>query len=79
MRESVDRKARRYLAEGRLRVLSEDVGAVTATCRGGGATTYRLGRDRGGWWCTCPARGRCSHLTALALVAGAVHEGVTDG
>lgn len=71
MRESVECKARRYLDEGRLRVLSEDVGAVTATCRGSGAT-YRLGCDRGGWWCTCPARGRCSHLTALALVVDAV-------
>lgn len=68
MREAVGEKARRYLSEGRLTVTSLHGRRVRATCRGGGGTTYRLGFDRGSWWCECPAYGRCSHLDALQLV-----------
>lgn len=66
-RESVDSKGRRYLGEGRLTVQHVDAALVRATCRGGGAI-YVLGWSGEGWWCGCPARGRCAHLAALELV-----------
>jgi uncharacterized Zn finger protein len=66
-RESVETKARRYLAEGRLTVLGVDAEGVRATCRGRGAV-YRLGWNGNDWYCTCPARQRCCHLIALQLV-----------
>ncbi len=66
-RESVHEKGRRYVGEGRLVVEHVAGGVVRARCRGGGAE-YRLGRDARGWWCSCPARGRCAHLVALELV-----------
>jgi uncharacterized Zn finger protein len=66
-REHRRAKAARLLIEGRLTVLSAHQGRVRATVRGDSAT-YRLGFDRGRWWCHCPARGRCSHLVALASV-----------
>ena len=52
------------------RLLVRSVGpeAIRATCRGNGAI-YRLGYERGGWYCDCPALGRCAHLVALQLVA----------
>ncbi len=67
MRENVHDKGRRYLLEGRLLVDHVDADTIRATCRGAG-DVYRLGYDRGGWWCSCPARTTCSHLTALQLV-----------
>ncbi len=70
MKEPVASKARRYLAEGRLRIrhLDEAAGTVSAHVRGGGAV-YTVARTRNtGWTCTCPARGRCCHLTAVQLV-----------
>jgi hypothetical protein len=41
---------------------------VHATCRGDSGTVYNLGHNGKGWGCTCPAKGRCSHLVALQLV-----------
>lgn len=66
-RENVDRKGARYLAEGRLRILEADEDAVMAECRGDGAVDS-LGYDERGWFCSCPARGRCAHLKALGRV-----------
>ena len=68
-RESVDDKARRYLAEARLTVLLVDGDTVSAACRGNGEA-YQLGHEPGrGWWCSCPVRtDRCAHLEALRLV-----------
>jgi uncharacterized Zn finger protein len=68
-RENAAAKGRRYLTEGRLavRAVDERAGTVRAACRGDG-TVYALGRDRGGWFCSCPTRGRCAHLVALGLV-----------
>jgi hypothetical protein len=62
-------KARVYLGEGRLvvRELDEYGGTVAADCRGDGAI-YHLGLDGSGWFCSCPARGRCAHLLALGSV-----------
>jgi hypothetical protein len=68
-RESAIEKGRRYVSEGRLivRELQEHDGTALADCRGDGAV-WSLGRDERGWWCSCPARGRCAHLYALGLV-----------
>lgn len=67
-RETVDAKARRYLAEGRLVVVHVDARGARARCRGSGAV-YDLEVSGGEWSCSCPARvQRCAHLLALALV-----------
>jgi len=68
-RETVQAKASRYLAEGRLIVTAVDGDHVTAACRGNGEV-YQLGHEPGrGWWCSCSARtDACAHLTALRLV-----------
>lgn len=72
MRENALAKGRRYVAEGRLviRELDEEAGFARAECRGDGAI-WALGYEKGdrGWWCSCPARGRCSHLYALGFVS----------
>lgn len=73
-RENVDAKGRRYLVEGRLVVTSITADTVTARCRGNG-TSYHLGHDPRGWWCSCPARSRCCHLAALELVTDVHHGG----
>jgi hypothetical protein len=67
MRESAERKGRRYLTEGRLIVQRVDVVGIRTACRGGGAI-YSLGYENGRWNCQCPALGRCAHLCALISV-----------
>jgi uncharacterized Zn finger protein len=68
MTETVAEKSRRYLSEARLTVTQVDGDRVSAVCRGAGQV-YDLGHTPGrGWWCTCPARGDCAHLTALQAV-----------
>ncbi len=65
--ESIEAKARRYLADGRLHIVRVDGATVRAICAG--SAQYPLGRDPGrGSWCRCPARGMCAHLRALQLV-----------
>jgi uncharacterized Zn finger protein len=66
-RENAEAKARRYIGEGRLTLIHVDARQVLAKCKGGGEE-YVLGYRPGGWWCNCPALGRCSHLLALMLV-----------
>jgi hypothetical protein len=68
-RENAQVKARRYLGEGRLRVLEVDeyVGTALAECRGSGAL-YVVSRSEDGWRCDCPARSTCAHIYALQLV-----------
>jgi hypothetical protein len=74
VRENVEDKGRRYLVEGRLRVVSAGSrdGRIVAECRGSDRT-YVLGYDpyKRQWRCTCQARGRCSHLVSLQLVTTA--------
>jgi uncharacterized Zn finger protein len=67
--ENAHAKGRRYASEGRLtiRELDEHAGIVMGDCRGDGAT-YVVGRDESGWFCSCPARGRCAHMIAVGLV-----------
>ena len=67
-RETLEQKAWRYLAEGRLRVeiVHEDI--VGATCRGADDAEYVLGYEAAAWWCSCPPRRECAHLVALRQV-----------
>lgn len=68
-RESVEDKARRLLATGRLTVTSVVGDHVAAVCQGD-TGCYDLGHQPGrGWWCSCAVRtDRCSHLAALWLI-----------
>lgn len=67
MREDAFAKGKRYILEGRLTIESVN-GSVAATAKGDGAV-YRLGWERGRWFCDCPCRtDQCSHLKALRLV-----------
>ena len=53
---------------GRLELQGVDTRSITARCRGDSGELYKLGYyEEGGWYCTCLARSRCSHLTALML------------
>lgn len=67
MREDAATKARRIVAEGRLIVQAAGPGYASATVRGDG-DVHLVAYARGGWSCSCPARGRCSHEIALGLV-----------
>jgi hypothetical protein len=66
-RESAEAKGRRYAVEGRLLISSVTRTSIAATIRGNGEV-YHVGYDRGGWYCTCLAKGRCSHVVCLQLV-----------
>jgi len=66
-KESVTDKAHRYLTEGRVVVSFAAPGVVNATVRGD-ADIHEVTYERGGWHCTCPARGRCAHLLAVGLI-----------
>jgi len=66
-RETVEAKAVRLLAAGRLTVLFADARRARAVCEGDSGR-YDLGLDRGQWWCECPSARACSHLLALQRV-----------
>ncbi len=58
MRETVEEKALRFIAEGRMmRIHRADEQSVLARVDGDSGT-YRLVLDRSGILCFCPARGR---------------------
>lgn len=67
-RENAETRGARLLTEGRLVVTAASPGYFAAVVRGS-ADLHDVTFGRGGWSCTCPARGRCSHLHAAALVA----------
>jgi hypothetical protein len=77
-REAVAEKARRYVTEGRLRVvyIRPIDSRIRATVRGDGQT-YRCGFEPlTGWFCDCPARTNgCAHLLGLRLVVEPSAEG----
>lgn len=63
-----EQKAAAYLLAGRVRVDHAGPAHLDATVDGDTgrwAVTYR----RGGWTCSCPSPGRCSHLVAVSRVA----------
>jgi uncharacterized Zn finger protein len=68
-RESIPVKARRLLAEGRVRVVARVPGSAVAVVRGTEEEhTVRWERRRG-WSCTCPSGYRpCPHRVAVALI-----------
>jgi uncharacterized Zn finger protein len=66
-RETVDAKARRYLAEGRVRIRIVGPNRVSAEVYGTDGAIYRSGLDESGWRCNCPARKECCHISALKL------------
>ncbi len=69
-RESARTKATRYLAEGRVILVSVDRRAVVGKVRGEGAV-YTTWWESGEWSCDCPHQARttfCSHVHALRRV-----------
>jgi hypothetical protein len=69
-RETLEAKAARLLATGRLCVLEVGPDVVRAVCRGDSGRLHRLGWS-GAWACSCMAgqlNGRCAHMIALRLV-----------
>jgi hypothetical protein len=79
MRERVPVKARRLLSEGRVTIRFVGDDRIWATCRGDSAEVYAVEWTPAGWWCSCPALSRCSHVQAVMLVTvvSPVHEQVT--
>jgi hypothetical protein len=69
VREDAQTKARRYLAEGRVRIrlLNEQSADADAEVRGSGAV-YAVEHDDKGWSCDCAARTECAHIAALKCV-----------
>jgi uncharacterized Zn finger protein len=68
-RESLDDKARRYLAEGRIRLVRVEGDNIDATVQGDAPRAYVVTHRPGGWRCSCVATVvRCSHVAAVALV-----------
>lgn len=67
-REGAEVKGRRYLTDGRVIVELPQPGRFRAIVRDGGLI-YVVTFGRGGWHCTCPARGVCAHLAATHLIA----------
>jgi uncharacterized Zn finger protein len=67
-RETAFDKGRRLVAEGRLRVRRADERQVLAEVVGDSAVVHRCGLEPNREWCTCPAKGTCSHLIGLQLV-----------
>jgi hypothetical protein len=70
VRENAESKARRYLCEGRVRVIAcdEAAGTIVAEVRGNGAV-YAAGHGPKGWACECEAKSKnCAHILALKLV-----------
>ena len=70
MREDYAAKARRLLGEARLTIRRVDGSTILAEVRGDSGEVYRVGDDptEGSWYCSCPAKGRCSHLQSLMWV-----------
>jgi hypothetical protein len=67
-RENATAKALRVLVRLASTFRLADNRRILAWCRGDSAEVYDVGYDRGGWFCSCPALGRCSHLIALMRV-----------
>jgi hypothetical protein len=67
VRENYQRKAERYVSQGRLTITRLDASGIAATCKGGGRI-YACGYGNGRWFCDCEARTTCCHVAALQLV-----------
>ncbi len=62
-------KAARLLTSGAVTIEAAGVRSMLLRVVGDSGT-YEVVRRRGGWSCSCPCYGRCSHLTAAMLLAG---------
>jgi hypothetical protein len=72
MAESVDQKAGRYLAEGRVAVLHVDRknGSGIYQVKGSDDDPYEVTYSRGDWTCNCQARVlQCSHIAACKKIS----------
>jgi hypothetical protein len=68
VRENAEAKAKRYLGEARVIVVSVSDDRVLARVRGDGSVWLVMFKG-GVWFCPCPARtDQCSHLRAVRLV-----------
>ena len=64
MTPTIEAKANRLLADGRVFIRWSTPEIVSAVVRGNGGI-YDVRLDRGRWSCPCPARTTCSHLKAV--------------
>jgi len=67
MTPTIEAKANRLLADGRVFVRWSTPEVVAAVVRGDGGV-YDVRLDRGHWTCPCEARVTCSHMTAVMRV-----------
>jgi hypothetical protein len=67
-REDASVKARRLLGEGRVTIRFVGDDRIWASVRGDTAEVYAVEWTPEGWWCSCPAASRCSHVRAVQLV-----------
>ncbi len=75
-RETIEQKAARYLAAGRIRLVRVEGDTIDATAAGSDGRTYVVTHRAGGWRCTCVATVlRCSHVAGVALVTLAPEPG----
>jgi uncharacterized Zn finger protein len=68
VRETVAAKAARLAGSGRVTLRRLDENLIVASVRGDSARVYDVEWNPDGWWCTCPAMRRCSHIRAVQLV-----------
>lgn len=61
---TIEEKAERLLTSGALTV------AFTEARVKGDHGTYHVVYRQGRWWCSCPARKKCSHIEAVERVTG---------
>lgn len=68
-RETIEEKAARYLAAGRIKIVRAEGDSIDAMVWGDAYKTYVVTHRTCGWRCTCVATVvRCSHVAAVALV-----------
>jgi uncharacterized Zn finger protein len=65
--ERVTGRAEQLLIGGRVAVMRVDRGAIQARVLGDHGN-YVVAGDSSGLRCSCPARGECAHLLAVAIV-----------
>lgn len=68
MPETTLEKSARLVASGRVTIRRVETNLISAAVRGDSAHVYITGWDPAGWFCSCPAQRRCSHIRAVQLV-----------
>lgn len=67
MSDSVELKARVYLADGKVKVQMLTGERACLIVTGSGNHTYSVLFDNG-WACSCPSRNLCAHIIAAKLI-----------